>query len=101
MTTHVHHDIDRDTSQVVERDPVCGAPILDEASAPSLEYGGERHWFCGDDCREIFAAEPERFAVDQDLEEVILDQDLTDEVIAQSSDGEAGVLRDEPRYIDR
>ncbi len=92
MTTQHTDDIDRDTAHVVERDPVCGAAITDEASAPSLEYAGEKHWFCSEGCRDLFADEPERFA---------LDQDLSDEVVAQRSDGEAGVLADTPQYIDR
>ncbi|HYE04642.1 MAG TPA: YHS domain-containing protein, partial [Planctomycetota bacterium] len=87
MTTQHTDDTARDVAQVVEHDPVCGAAITDEAAAPSIEYEGRKHWFCSDECRELFAEEPDRFA---------LDEDLSDEVVAQRSDGEAGVLADGP-----
>jgi P-type Cu+ transporter len=83
-------DVDRDMAQVVEHDPVCGARITDEDAAPSVEYGGRKWWFCGDSCRSGFLADPERFA---------LDEDLAEDVAAQRSDGEAGTLRDDEPYL--
>jgi len=48
------------------RDPVCGALVDAEAPAGgTVERGRYRYHFCGDACRERFAAEPERwFAID-------------------------------------
>src|SRR4051812_35263755 len=83
-------DGDRDVAQVVEHDPVCGAPIPDEDAAPSVEHGGRRLWFCSEACRNGFLQDPQRFA---------LGEDLAEDIAAERSDGEAGTLRDQEPYL--
>ncbi|MFL5920987.1 MAG: permease [Gaiellaceae bacterium] len=43
------------------RDPVCGMTV-DRGTAPSLEHGGRRYYFCGPGCLARFEADPERYA---------------------------------------
>jgi xanthine dehydrogenase accessory factor len=35
-------------------DPICGMTVLVDAHAPSLERGGDTHYFCGEGCRRAF-----------------------------------------------
>ncbi len=48
---------DRGTSAVeVAADPICGMKVAVTASTPRLEAGGTIVYFCGDHCRQAFAA---------------------------------------------
>ncbi len=49
----------RSTEQM-DVDPVCGMDV-DRAGAPHYQRGGQTYVFCSADCRDEFAAEPERF----------------------------------------
>ncbi len=42
-------------------DPVCGMAVEREAT-PHLALDGRTHFFCSTQCRDEFAAAPERFA---------------------------------------
>src|SRR6201996_1142530 len=49
---------DRGTSAVeVAADPICGMKVAVTASTPRLEAGGTIVYFCGDHCRQAFAAQ--------------------------------------------
>ena len=41
-------------------DPVCGMAVVTTASALTVERDGQRWWFCGTGCREVFVAEGAR-----------------------------------------
>ncbi|GGE80362.1 heavy metal translocating P-type ATPase [Stappia taiwanensis] len=43
------------------RDPVCGMVVMPGPEAPSLDHGGERHYFCSTSCRDMFAAAPDEY----------------------------------------
>ena len=43
------------------KDPVCGMTIEVARAAGSVTYGSEEVYFCSDNCRRAFEAEPERF----------------------------------------
>lgn len=43
------------------RDPVCGMPVNKNWAAAKMEYGGSTYYFCVDECRQKFAANPDRF----------------------------------------
>jgi uncharacterized protein len=40
------------------RDPVCGMTVDRTAGGPTVVHGGRRYFFCGEDCRARFEAEP-------------------------------------------
>lgn len=40
-------------------DPVCGMDIDKDGAVASTEYGGQRLYFCSDDCLKEFEANPE------------------------------------------
>ncbi|MEK7836798.1 MAG: YHS domain-containing protein [candidate division NC10 bacterium] len=42
-------------------DPVCGMTLRRAEAAATLEHGGRTYHFCVPECRERFAADPERF----------------------------------------
>jgi len=45
----------------MKRDMVCGKQV-DEQKAPATStYGGERYVFCGQDCKNKFDENPERY----------------------------------------
>ena len=45
----------------MERDPVCQMDV-DKATAPATaEYLGERFYFCSEECKRRFVADPERY----------------------------------------
>ncbi len=50
--------MERDQASAV--DPVCGM-TADRATAPSHPHAGQTFYFCGEGCRDAFAAEPERY----------------------------------------
>jgi YHS domain-containing protein len=43
------------------KDPVCGMKVDVANAAGSVSYEGEEVYFCSDNCRRAFEAEPERF----------------------------------------
>ena len=43
------------------RDPVCGRLVDINAAAGRITYGSEELYFCSDDCRNTFEADPKRF----------------------------------------
>ncbi|MGA9535475.1 MAG: YHS domain-containing protein, partial [Desulfobacterales bacterium] len=43
------------------RDPVCGMAVSDIDSALSHEFKGNRYYFCSQNCRERFEADPEKY----------------------------------------
>ncbi len=45
---------------VTDRDPVCNR-VVEVEGAPQFDYGGRPYYFCGEDCRRLFQAQPERF----------------------------------------
>jgi YHS domain-containing protein len=46
------------------RDPVCGMTVDRTAGGPTTVRGGRRYFFCGEECRARFDAEPERYAAE-------------------------------------
>lgn len=42
-------------------DEVCGMTIDTEEAAASLEFLGERYYFCSQRCRRLFEKHPDRF----------------------------------------
>ena len=44
------------------QDPVCGMSIDKDEAAATYEYEGETYYFCGEGCREEFAADPDQYA---------------------------------------
>lgn len=45
----------------MDRDPVCQMDV-EESSAPARsEYRGETFYFCSEDCKKRFEADPERY----------------------------------------
>ncbi|MBI5764770.1 MAG: YHS domain-containing protein [Planctomycetes bacterium] len=46
----------------METDPVCGMPVNRNWAEAKMEYEGRTYYFCIEDCRRQFAAEPERYA---------------------------------------
>lgn len=46
----------------METDPVCGMPVNRNWAKAQMEYRGRTYYFCIEDCRTRFAAEPERYA---------------------------------------
>jgi putative ABC transport system ATP-binding protein len=43
------------------RDPVCNR-VIEVEGAPNMEHAMRAYYFCSDDCRKIFAGDPDRFA---------------------------------------
>ena len=48
-------------AQEKHRDPVCGMAVSNIASAHSHEFKGNRYYFCSQNCRERFEADPEKY----------------------------------------
>lgn len=62
---HMSDELELETDDQIEQDPVCGAAVsLDEAAAHSLafEYEGRDYLFCSAACRARFEHEPRRYA---------------------------------------
>lgn len=47
------------------RDPVCGMEMRADDAAAATEYDGQTYYFCCEQCRQQFLADPERYAVSQ------------------------------------
>jgi xanthine dehydrogenase accessory factor len=44
-------------------DPVCGMDVEIEGSRSTVEAGGRTFYFCGDSCRAMFSAEPNKYLI--------------------------------------
>jgi len=47
------------------KDPVCGGMVDISAAAGSVTYASQEVYFCSDECRRTFEADPERFEVER------------------------------------
>ncbi len=45
------------------RDPICGMEVSESQAAASLEYNGQRFYFCALSCYDAFEKDPERYAI--------------------------------------
>lgn len=43
------------------KDPVCGMEVSRLSAVADLIYQGKTYYFCAEDCRQAFEAEPEKF----------------------------------------
>jgi YHS domain-containing protein len=43
------------------RDPVCQMEVDERSAAASSYYKGDRYYFCSEDCKQRFDADPERY----------------------------------------
>lgn len=43
------------------RDPVCDMEVDERDAAASSYYEGDRYYFCSEDCKQRFDADPERY----------------------------------------
>lgn len=43
-------------------DPVCGMHVEDQKATTPSTYQGQTYWFCSTGCKEMFDANPERYA---------------------------------------
>ena len=43
------------------KDPVCGMIIPADEAKATIEHGDHRHYFCSDECRAKFEAEPKKY----------------------------------------
>lgn len=44
------------------RDPVCGMTLVEKDAAASIQHEGKTYYFCSDQCRERFQANPGAYA---------------------------------------
>lgn len=54
------------------KDPVCGMHVDETLSDKSIDYQGQKYYFCSQPCKEQFDAKPESYA-DNYQKEVIND----------------------------
>jgi P-type Cu+ transporter len=47
-------------------DPVCGMEVNPASAAAQSEYGGQAFYFCSEECKRQFDANPERFIDETD-----------------------------------
>ena len=45
-----------------ERDPVCGMTVSAASATHQADVGGRTYYFCGAHCRDLFLAEPHKYA---------------------------------------
>ncbi len=43
------------------RDPVCGMEVDESSAAATADYKGDRYYFCAEQCKRSFLADPERY----------------------------------------
>lgn len=43
------------------KDPVCGMIIAAEDAAAIVEHGEHKHYFCSQECRQKFEADPKKY----------------------------------------
>ncbi len=58
---HEHHEGHEHTSAMEHKDPVCGMMVQESPSALTLEYKGEKYYFCSPGCRRAFEKDPEKY----------------------------------------
>jgi len=46
----------------MKRDMVCGKQVDEQKAPATSSYEGERYVFCGQECKDKFDQEPERFS---------------------------------------
>jgi len=51
----------RDEEAIMALDPVCMMEITPDSAEAQLVYEGETFYFCCDECKRIFDADPETF----------------------------------------
>ena len=51
----------RNMPVVSVRDPVCGAVVSERTAVVHRGHNGKPHYFCCSDCRDKFAANPEKY----------------------------------------
>lgn len=44
------------------KDPVCGMMIDDQNAAARSTYQGKTHYFCSEECKKTFDANPSKYA---------------------------------------
>jgi YHS domain-containing protein len=47
------------------KDPVCGMQVDENKAAATSSYQGKKYSFCGQDCKNKFDSEPQRYAQQQ------------------------------------
>jgi YHS domain-containing protein len=50
----------------MKTDPVCGKQINERKAPATSTYGGERYVFCGQECKDKFDQNPERYTKQQE-----------------------------------
>jgi YHS domain-containing protein len=43
------------------KDPVCGMEVDEASPAATMEYKGEKYYFCAEGCKVAFEADPEKY----------------------------------------
>lgn len=43
------------------KDPVCGMTLEETDAVGSVEHDGKTYYFCSDDCKEEFEADPDAY----------------------------------------
>jgi YHS domain-containing protein len=51
------------------QDPVCGMMVDPDSAVASATYESQQVYFCSDECRRMFEAEPERYAAEVERNE--------------------------------
>ena len=52
----------KDSAETTYKDPVCKMEVVPEAQdTKRWEHGGKTYFFCSEDCRDNFVADPTRF----------------------------------------
>jgi|HubBroStandDraft_1064217.scaffolds.fasta_scaffold945956_2 YHS domain-containing protein len=50
------------------KDPVCGMQVDENKAAATSSYQGKKYSFCGQECKNKFDSEPQRYAQQQDTQ---------------------------------
>ena len=45
----------------MKRDPVCDMEVDERSAAAKSQYKGDTYYFCSDECKRRFDADPERY----------------------------------------
>lgn len=59
--------VDRDQSEILATDPVCGMRVTKSTAAAQLDYLGHPYFFCSAVCRDEFAGNPRQFVTIETL----------------------------------
>ncbi|MGD0135470.1 MAG: YHS domain-containing protein [Bryobacteraceae bacterium] len=51
------------------KDPVCGMQVDENKAVAASSYQGKKYSFCGQDCKNKFDSEPQRYAQQQDKQQ--------------------------------